>query len=188
MEMMDTKVVTETEDVAGSVNCDTNLDPSNAINEISENQSLLHGVQVVVPDIDSENDILDNSFYSELNTSTCSYDSRRSKQRSRRKHNHHGLKKIHYPPQYTAIFLDPNNPVPNGAHLIRPRPSNGVEVFHQQHQFSTFPVAQRFVLNIISLMNSMIDCCTKQKSRAHWYATPSPSTVLSSLFIFQRNL
>ncbi|KAL5286544.1 hypothetical protein ACFFRR_007898 [Megaselia abdita] len=142
-----TKVVTETEEVAGSVNSDTNVN-TNAYpereskdNEISENQSLLHGVQVVTEN-ESENDILDNSFYSELNTSTCSYDSRRSKQRSRRKHPH-GLKKIHYPPQYTAIFLDPNNPVANAAHLIRPRPSNGVDMFHQQQQFSTFPVAQR---------------------------------------------
>lgn len=185
MEMMDTKVVTEAEDVAGSVNCDTSIEPSNAREaSSSENQSLLHGVQVVVPDIDSENDILDNSFYSELNSSTCSYDSRRSKQRSRRKHNHHGLKKIHYPPQYTAIFLDPNNPVPNGAHVIRPRPSNSVEMFHQQHQFSTFPVAQRFVLN--NLLNEFYDRLFVE-TRAHWYATPSPSTVLSSLF-FERNL
>lgn len=168
MENNDTKVVTEAEDVvAGSVNCDTNVNPSDESksleNEISENQSLLHGVQqVVVAEIDSENDILDNSFYSELNSSTCSYDSRRSKQRSRRKqHNHHGLKKIHYPPQYTAIFLDPNNPVANGAHLIRPRPSNGVDMFHQQHQFSTFPVAQRFVLNNLpnEFHDCVIDCC-----------------------------
>lgn len=158
---MNTKVVTESEDVAGSVNSDTNsvMDPSNEResknldNEISENQSLLHVVQV--PENESENDILDNSFYSELNTSTCSFDSRRSKQRSRRKHNHHGLKKIQYPPQYTAIFLDPTNPVANGAHLIRPRPSNGVDMFHQQHQFSTFPVAQRSVLN--NLLNEFCD-------------------------------
>lgn len=144
------------EEIAGSVvDCDIqekNVEEivipdtkNNLDNEISENQSLLHGNNVIVPENDSENDnCLDNSFYSELNTSTCSYDSRRSKQRSRRTKHHHNLKKIHYPPQYTAIFLDPSNPVSNGAHLIRPRPSNGLDIFHQQHQFSTFPVAQRY--------------------------------------------
>lgn len=172
-----TNVVTEREEVAGfglnecineHVNPNPNVNPSrreskNLDNEISENQSLLHGVGGVVVaggGNESENDILDNSFYSELNTSTCSYDSRRSKQRSRRKQHHHGLKKIHYPPQYTAIFLDPNNPVAanGGAHLIRPRPSNGVDMFHQQHQFSTFPVAQRFVLNnLLNEFNERFD-------------------------------
>lgn len=147
--MMDTSSkYVMTEDVTVDTNVDDPPVDRESNIELSENQSLLHGVitPVVVPaDIESENEILDtNSYFSDLNSSTCSYDSRRSKQRSRRKH--HGLKRIHYPPQYTAIFLDPNNPLPNGTHLIRPQANSGIDIYQQQHhQFSTFPVAQRFV-------------------------------------------